>query len=195
MLVAVLRVTRRASLWLGVALLAYSACAVAYSKVVQVLNSRTFEERIADSSAVPAEDVKRHVELRRGDLIGRLEVSRIGLTVMVAHGVDESTLASGAGHVPGTPLPGADGNVSIAAHRDTFFRKLKSIRVGDRVRITTVRDNYDYVVESTETVDSGDTRVMESRARSELTLITCYPFYFIGAAPQRFVVHALPAGS
>ena len=94
--------------------------------------------------------------------------------------------------MPGTPLPDAEGNVAIAAHRDTFFRKLEEIRPGDSIQVATVGRTYDYVVGSTETVDPEDTRVLESRARSELTLITCYPFYFVGAAPKRFIVHALP---
>jgi sortase A len=82
--------------------------------------------------------------------------------------------------------------VVIAAHRDTFFRKLRGILPGDRIQVTTLRGSYGYLVESVETVDPEDTQVMESRAYQELTLITCYPFYFVGAAPKRFIVHALP---
>jgi sortase A len=126
------------------------------------------------------------------DAVGRLEVSRIGISVIVLQGIEEDTLISGAGHVPGTPLPGAEGNVAIAAHRDTFFRKLQGIRPGDSIQVATVRRTYEYVVDSTEIVDPEDTQVMESRARPELTLITCYPFYFVGAAPKRFIVHARP---
>ena len=100
------------------------------------------------------------------------------------------TLIAGAGHVPGTLLPG--GNVVIAAHRDTFFRKLEGILPGDRVQVATLRRTYEYVVSSSEVVDPEDTQVMESRACRELTLITCYPFYFVGAAPKRFIVHARP---
>ena len=112
---------------------------------------------------------------------------------MVFHGVEEDTLAVGAGHVPGTPLPGAEGNSAIAAHRDTFFRKLEGIRSGDRIQFSTMRGTFDYVVNATETVDPEDTWVMESRGRQELTLITCYPFRFVGSAPKRFIVHAKPA--
>jgi sortase A len=104
---------------------------------------------------------------------------------MVLQGIENDTLIAGAGHVPGTPLPGADGNVAIAAHWDTFFRKLERIMTGDSIQFVTVRRTYEYVVDSTEIVDPEDTQVMESRARSELTLITCYPFYFVGAAPKR----------
>jgi sortase A len=130
--------------------------------------------------------------LREGEPLGRLELPRLGISVMVLQGAEEATLIAGAGHVPGTPAPGVLGNVVIAAHRDTFFRKLGGVRAGDRIRIATPAQTYDYVVDSTEIVDPEDTRVMESRAQAELTLITCYPFHFIGAAPQRFVVHARP---
>ena len=114
---------------------------------------------------------------------------------MVLQGVEEDTLHLGAGHVPGTPLPGREGNSVIAGHRDTFFRKLEGIRPGDSVQFSTVRGTAEYVVESTEIVEPDETRVMESRGIRELTLISCYPFYFVGAAPHRFIVHALPARS
>jgi sortase A len=112
--------------------------------------------------------------------------------VMVFHGVEASTLVAGAGQVPGTPRPGANGNVVVVAHRDTHFRRLNGIREGDRVFVVTSRQTYAYVVHSTEIVDGGDTHVLESRGREELTLITCYPFAFIGAASDRFLVHSLP---
>ena len=85
---------------------------------------------------------------------------------MVLHGIGRNTLIVGAGHVPGTPLPGSEGNVTIAAHRDTFFRKLEGILPGDRIQLRTVRNSYEYVVDSTEIVDPEDTKVMESRGRS-----------------------------
>jgi sortase A len=114
---------------------------------------------------------------------------------MVLQGVEEGTLLLGAGHVPGTPLPGREGNSVIAGHRDTFFRKLEGIRPGDSVQFSTLRGASEYVVESTEIVEPDETRVMESRGITELTLISCYPFYFVGAAPHRFIVHAVPARS
>src|SRR6185295_7070511 len=105
---------------------------------------------------------------------------------MFFQGTEEKTLLLGAGHVPGTPSPGLEGNVVIAAHRDTYFRKLESIRPGDSIQVATVRRTFDYVVTSTEIVDPDDTQIMESQAREELTLITCFPFYYVGAAPKRF---------
>src|SRR5205823_5332873 len=81
----------------------------------------------------------------------------------------------------------------LAGHRDTFFRKLQGIRAGDRIQFSTVRTKFDYVVQSTEIVEPDDTRPMESHGYKELTLISCFPFYFVGSAPHRFIVHAIPA--
>ena len=160
-----------------------------YAAMYQRYQSSTLDRTIgaADAGAAAANIA---AELREGDVVGRLEIPRLGLSVMVLQGTDPMTLAVGAGHVPGTPLPGVGGNVAIAAHRDTLFRKLAGIRPGDIVRLTTVRRRYEYAVDSTEIVDPEDTQVLESRARAELTLITCYPFDFIGPAPRRFIVHA-----
>ena len=114
--------------------------------------------------------------------------------MIVLQGLETETLILGAGHVPGTPLPGVEGNVVIAAHRDTFFRKVEGILPGDSIQFATASGTWEYIVDSSETVDPEDTRAMESRAREELTLITCYPFYFVGSAPKRFIVHARPRG-
>jgi sortase A len=210
---SVLRFAQRLFLWLGVAALSYAGGTAAYAGIYQRYQSWKFERaqvsamarNLTHEAAVPkviqpshelaAADaiVEEAAGLREGDLVGNLEVPRIGISVMVLQGMKQNTLAVGAGHVPGTPLPGAEGNVAIAAHRDTFFRKLKRIRRGDSIQLATVRRTYEYIVDSTEIVDPEDTRVMESRARPELTLITCYPFYFVGAAPKRFIVHARPA--
>ena len=200
----VLRFAQRLFLWVGVAALAYAGGTAAYAGIYQRYQSWKFErarmsaiernlkQEVAVPQIIKAAIVEEAVDLREGDVVGRLEVSRIGISVIVLQGIDEDTLISGAGHVPGTPLPGAEGNVAIAAHRDTFFRKLQGIRPGDSIQVATVRRTYEYVVDSTEIVDPEDTQVMESRARPELTLITCYPFYFVGAAPKRFIVHARP---
>ena len=189
---SVLRFAQRLVLWLGVAALAYVGGTGAYAGIYQRYQSWKFDREIAVLEVHRAPAVEKAVDLREGDLVGKLEVPRIGISVMVLQGTEQDTLTVGAGHVPGTPLPGADGNVAIAAHRDTFFRKLERILPGDSIRVVMMRRTYDYVVDSTEIVDPEDTRVMESRALPELTLITCYPFYFVGAAPKRFVVHALP---
>ena len=187
----VLRIAQRLFLWLGLAAVAGAGGTAVYADISQRYQSWTFDQDVAAPTIIPLVDDA--VDLREGDVVGRLEVPRIGISVMVLQGVAKATLIAGAGHVPGTPSPGSDGNVVIAAHRDTFFRRLEGVRPGDRIRVTTVRRIYEYVVDSTEIVDPQDTRVMESQARAELTLITCYPFYFVGGAPKRFIVHARPA--
>jgi sortase A len=203
----VLRFVQRLFLWLGVASLVYAGGTAAYAAVYQSYQSWKFEQarvraiapNLEREAATPkvskAPIVEEAAGLREGDVVGKLDVLRIGISVMVLQGIETYTLIVGAGHVPGTPVPGDDGNVVISAHRDTFFRKLEGIMVGDSIQFATVRGTYQYVVDSTEIVDPEDTQVMESRGRSELTLITCYPFYFVGAAPKRFVVHARPMRS
>jgi sortase A len=175
---------QRVLLGMGIVILVYAGGSIAYAEIYQRYESAKFiKHDIVAERAAP--------DLTEGDIVGKLEIPRIGISVMVLQGVEEDTLYFGAGHVPGTPLPGNEGNVAIAAHRDTFFRKLEGILPGDRIQFATKRGTYEYVVSSTQIVDPTDTQAMESRARPELTLITCYPFYFVGAAPKRFIVHAL----
>jgi sortase A len=185
---SVLRNVHRLLLWTGAVVLTYAGGATAYSAAYQRYQAREFQQAVLAGAQTPA-------DLHEGDLVGKLEISRIGLSVMVLQGMEETTLSVGAGHVPGTPLPGLGGNVVIAAHRDTFFRKLKDIVPGDRIRVSIGARAYDYIVGSTETLDPADTWVMTSRASEELTLITCFPFYFVGNAPKRFIVHAVPAAA
>jgi len=184
------RMVQRACLWFGVVAVAYAGGTAAYAEIAHRYQSSKFDKARAATAVLST--MKSTVHLRDGDTMGRLEIPRVGISVMILHGTEEATLTLGAGHVPGTPPPGGDGNLVVAAHRDTFFRRLAGIRAGDRIRILTVGHTYEYVVDSTETVDPDDTRVMESRGRQELTLITCYPFYFVGSAPKRFIVHASP---
>jgi sortase A len=124
------------------------------------------------------------------DVLGRIEIPRLHLSTVVLEGDDDGALRYGAGHVPSTAFPGETGNVGIAAHRDTFFRPLRHIAAQDRITLTTSEGVYNYVVESTELVSPKDIRVLDPTRDPELTLITCYPFYFIGPAPKRFIVHA-----
>lgn len=189
----VLHRVRKLFIWVGVALLAYAGGTTLYAGIYQRYQSWIFDQHIALPAAIPAGITGAAAGLHEGDLLGKLEVPDVGISVMVFQGTEEKTLKVGAGHVPGTPLPGDDGNVAVAAHRDTFFRKLEGIRSGDGIQFETLRRTYDYIVDSIEIVDPEDTEVMDSRAHPELTLITCYPFHYIGAAPKRFIVHARAA--
>jgi sortase A len=122
--------------------------------------------------------------------IGRLEIPRIGLSAVVAEGDDEHTLKVAVGHLPDTPLPWQEGNAALAGHRDTFFRPLRRIRVGDDIRLATPRGDFQYRVTRQTVVDPEELWVLDASSGAALTLITCYPFDFIGPAPRRFVVHA-----
>jgi sortase A len=125
-----------------------------------------------------------------GGLIGRLEIPRLGLSVIVIEGEDNTTLRRAAGHVPGTPLPGRLGNVGVTAHRDTFFRPLRNIQRNDMIRLTTLQGEYRYRVVSTRVVSPDNVAVLDSTGGEFLTLVTCHPFYFVGPAPNRFIVRA-----
>jgi sortase A len=189
------RIAQRLFLAVGFVTLAYAGSTLAYAELYQRYESWKFASTIDMIDLTERAAIAEPADLSEGGLIGKLEIPRIGISVMVLQGVEEDTLHLGAGHVPGTPLPGREGNSVIAGHRDTFFRKLQGIQGGDRIQFSTVRGTSEYVVESTEIVEPDDTRVMESRGFTELTLISCYPFYFVGAAPHRFIVHAKPSPS
>jgi sortase A len=125
-------------------------------------------------------------------LIGRLEIPKLDLSSVILEGDGSQTLRVGLGHVPATPLPGQPGNVVIAGHRDTFFRPLLKIQICDEVSIDTTARTYYYQVRSFEIVDPRNINALRFHNKNELTLITCYPFSYIGPAPKRFVVHAEP---
>ena len=138
-----------------------------------------------------AQGEERSSRAPRGTVLGRLTAERIGLDVMIAEGVDRSTLRRAAGRIPGTARLDSEGNVGIAAHRDTFFRPLKDIQRGDVLEVETQRGAYRYRVEWLAVVDPNDVQLLQPSSDAELTLVTCYPFYYVGPAPQRFVVRAL----
>ncbi len=109
---------------------------------------------------------------------------------MVMEGISGKTLRRAVGHIAGTALPGESGNVGIAGHRDTFFRPLRNIRADDIITLTTLGGEYRYRVISTKVVSPDNVAVLDSDSHEILTLVTCYPFYFIGSAPERFIVRA-----
>jgi sortase A len=123
-------------------------------------------------------------------LIGRLTIPRLHLSAIVREGVGENTLSVALGHIPGTALPGTPGNIGVAGHRDTLFRALREIRQDDLIRFESLAGTYVYRVEKTEIVPPWSVSVLRLGQQSELTLVTCYPFYYVGAAPDRFIVRA-----
>ena len=124
-------------------------------------------------------------------LVGRIEVPRLNLSALAREGADVRTLRRAVGHIPGTALPGSTGNAGFAAHRDTFFRPLRSVRNGDEVIVTTTRGVFRYLVTGTRIVEPTEVSVLDPTNEATLTLVTCYPFDYVGSAPQRFIVRAV----
>lgn len=155
----------------------------------ETVEARRFQaERTAEFARATMTDAPAAV--RAGSLVGMLDVPRLELTTPVIEGDDNTTLKRAVGHLPDTPLPWEPGNAALAGHRDGLFRPLKDIKVGDEIRFRTPREEFRYRVTGTSIVTPRDVSVLDDREHRSLTLITCYPFYFVGNAPKRFVVHA-----
>ena len=178
-------------LCIGVAALVYAAYAALSAINYQKMSRTAFEH--------PVEPQPPHIVGTRvpaaGEVIGELQIPRLGIDVMVAQGVSASVLSRAVGHMPETPLPGQLGNAALAGHRDTFFRGLRKIGPGDSVILNTAYGPLHYEVESIRIVAPGDVSVLDSVGGRTLTLISCYPFYYVGPAPKRFIVRARQIGS
>ena len=134
--------------------------------------------------------------VKRGGLVGMLDVPRLQFSTAVIEGDDTGTLQRSVGHLPDTPMPWDAGNSAIAGHRDGLFRPLKDVKIGDEIRFRTTRDEYRYRVTKTSIVMPDDLSVLAPQSDpATLTLITCYPFYYVGSAPKRYVVHAARLGN
>jgi len=129
------------------------------------------------------------LEAERSGLVGRIEIPRIKLSAMVLEGVSGHALQRGVGRVPGTAFPGEPGNIGLAGHRDTYFRRLSDVRPGDHIRLVTPGGAFTYEAESLLVVDPARVDVL-AKGRANLTLVTCFPFAWVGPAPRRFVVLA-----
>jgi sortase A len=157
----------------------------------------TFERRQARNFAelrrqLPVGTLAPVAPVSSDGLLGRLEIPRLGLAVMLVEGTTSKALRRAAGHIEGTAFPGQSGNTGISAHRDTFFRPLRDIRVDDIINVATLAGDYRYRVTATKIVSPDDTSVLNGQPNEELlTLVTCYPFYYVGAAPDRFIVRAI----
>jgi sortase A len=125
-----------------------------------------------------------------GTLLGRLEAPSVQLSAALLEGSDDGTLSRGAGHIEDTALPGQGGNIGIAGHRDTVFRPVRHLHVGDALSLTTTDRIYRYRISKTSIVGPDDVYVLDPTRDPTLTLVTCYPFEFVGHAPKRFIVQA-----
>ena len=185
---------QRALIAVGVVCLVYFSIATVHTWRYQRAAKFEIERMTAIERAAPAAAVERPPSpkpLANGDLIGRVEIPRLGLSAAVAEGDDDKTLGKAVGHLPDTPLPWhRRGNVALAAHRDGLFRRLEKIRLKDDVRMVTPRGEFHYRVTKTHIVDPDDVWVIAPTAKPTITLITCYPFSFVGNAPRRFIVQA-----
>jgi sortase A len=188
---------RRSLYWLKWMLFAAGVSILAYCGFV-LIDAWTFQNREGRDLARILDDRKpaarKSPAATIDGLIGRIEISRLGLSAIVMEGTRHITLRRAAGHISGTALPGQPGNVGISGHRDTFFRPLRNIRTNDMITLTTLSGEYRYRVVSTEVVGPGDLSVLASSPNEVLTLVTCYPFYFVGPAPYRFIVRAERVG-
>jgi sortase A len=182
----------------GAAMLGYCAFVLVDTYQFQERKSRDLQRLLEEQRVQSAQSL--HAKLLRppefppaaamNGLVGRIEIARLGLSVMVVEGDDGKILRRAAGHVPGTALPGQSGNVGITGHRDTFFRPLRNIQMDDLITLTTLQGAYRYRVVSTKIVSPDDVSVLDPTGGEVLTLVTCHPFYFVGAAPNRFIVRA-----
>ena len=186
----------RALRWLERLLLVMGAAALGYflyvsieTRLYQAMENRELDTILA--AGPPAMPVLYAAPVMPGSAIGRIEIPRLGVSSVIRAGVDARTLRLAVGHIPGTALPGHSGNIGLAGHRDTFFRKLRNIRTFDEIRIVTPAGTVSYEVERTRIVKPEDTSVLDDTSIPSVTLVTCYPFTYLGSAPDRFIVRAI----
>jgi len=165
----------------GILAVGYAGFVFASSRAYQAVEMRKFKE----AGRLPAPHL-----LADGDVLGEIEVPRLGLDAIVVQGDSPATLKRAVGHLSQSALPGEWGNVTLAGHRDTFFRPLRDIRLGDTITFKTQERSFNYLVQSIEVVAPTDVRVLEPSTGHDLTLLTCYPVYYVGPAPKRLVVRA-----
>jgi sortase A len=172
----------------GTLALAYVGFTLLDARLYQASAKRSLESQIQVEEEGKATLPKSAV--KKGEVLGRMDIPRLGVSVAVLQGTNSRMLRLGAGHIEGTPLPGEAGNSGIAGHRDTFFRKLKDIRANDEIQLQTATGLFRYEVDWAKVVAPDDVSVLAPSTESALTLVTCYPFYLVGPAPKRFVVRA-----
>ncbi|MGA9670450.1 MAG: class D sortase [Terracidiphilus sp.] len=181
--------------WMRNFLFVIGALAISYVALT-LIHARLYQETAGDALDIQMNATEQHKSSlprtapREGDVLGRIEIPRLGMKVVILEGTTSQTLRLGVGHIGGTATPGEPGNIGVAGHRDTFFRGLKDIRVSDEIQIQTATGLSRYEVDKVQIVDPGDVGVLAQSAGSAITLVTCYPFHYVGAAPKRCVVHA-----
>jgi sortase A len=184
----------------GIAMLAWCAVVVTDAYISQRIARQSLDAISHVAAPAPptlpasAAAQRPRAVVRRGVALAALTIPRVDLSAIVLHGSDEQTLRRGPGHVEGTAVPGEAGNVVIAGHRDSFFRPLRYVRPGDDLFLDTPHGRFQYRVTSLQVVHTRDLSVLAPTEEEVLTLITCYPFWLLGNAPDRFVVRATRIG-
>jgi sortase A len=172
----------------GMLALGYVGFTLLDARLYQVSAKRSLENQSQVENEQKPAAPKPAVKI--GDVLGRMDIPRLGVSVAVLEGTNSRILRLGVGHIKGTALPGDPGNSGIAGHRDTFFRALKDVRRDDEIEIQTANGRFRYQVDWVKIVAPNDTSVLTPSTESSLTLVTCYPFYYVGPSPNRFVVRA-----
>jgi sortase A len=186
---SVLRLLERILLIAGLALVGYYVYVSVETYLYQAMENRELDSIL--SNAPPASKARARPQPLPGSTLGRIEIPRLRVSAVIRAGSDPRTLQLAVGHIPGTAVPGDAGNIGLAGHRDTFFRRLKDIRADDEILIVTAEGTYRFRVEDTQVVTPKDTWVLNPTPATTLTLVTCYPFTYIGSAPDRFIVRAV----
>ena len=188
-----LRWLERALFATGAAAAVVYACLTVPAVVARVqtpVARSTSDGAVIPTAALGAAYLQGSTAIPDGAKIGTISVPQIQLTAPVVEGVGDADLRRGVGHVPGSAQDGGLGNMVLAAHRDTIFRPLRSIQKGMEIQIKGADGTFHYQVDSLQVVAPDRLDVLEISTRPEVTLITCYPFNFIGSAPMRFIVKA-----
>jgi sortase A len=186
---------RKITLMRGLLLIVGVSCLMAYSYVfLERIGSQAFAawafDRESEHPTSALLKTARAERLSGNSIVGRIWIPKLRLSAMVREGQDAKTLRSAIGHIPATSFPGQPGNVGVAGHRDTFFRHLGDLRTGDSIGFSTADGEFTYEVESLSVVGPEDVEVLASSQEKVLTMVTCYPFFYIGNAPKRFIVRA-----
>ncbi len=179
---------RRLLFLTGIVAMGYVGTTLLGARLYQASAKRSLEAQVQALKGIGASQFRPPV--KQGDVLGRIDIPRLGMSFAILQGTNSRILRLGAGHIEGTPLPGKPGNSGIAGHRDTFFRALRNIRQNDEIQLQTATGLLRYEVDWVKVVDPDDVSVLSPSTDSSLTLVTCYPFYFLGPASQRFIVHA-----
>lgn len=182
---------------IGYCSVAYAGAAIHQHRQKALLNASRMENGLSPTTAVasggaavPSLTSSAASDTLGYGVLGTLEIPRLDISSIVEEGVDSSTLWEAVGHIPDTALPGHNGNSVLASHRDTYFRGLADVQVGDLIVFKSPTANFRYRVESTRIVDANATDALPDSTTPVLSLVTCYPFHYIGPAPQRFIVTA-----